>query len=133
MGKTAETAPHEDTPLELGPTPHPNPWDGPSTPRSMLAVLFYGRGATDGPIGPWAWVTKMGVLQNFSTIFLPWSVPGVSIPHHFLQIYHSKEVLHWPIDQIVGINHIDEVAPPQVPSIYTKMVGNVLNTTICDL
>jgi hypothetical protein len=37
------------------------------------------------------------------------------------------------MDQIVGINHSDKVAPPQVPPIYTKMEGNVLNTTICDL
>ena len=38
MGKTAETALHEDTPLELGPTPHPTPWGGSPTPRRMLAV-----------------------------------------------------------------------------------------------
>jgi hypothetical protein len=58
---------------------------------------------------------------------------GVSIPHHFLPIYHGKEVLHQPIDQIVGINHSDKVAPPQSPPIYTKTVENVLNTAICDL
>jgi hypothetical protein len=32
--------------------------------------------------------------------------------------------------QIIGINHSDEVAPPQAPPIYTKMVGNVPNTTM---
>ena len=71
--------------------------------------------------------------RNFFTKFLVWPIPGVFVPHHFLPIYHSKEVLHRPIDQIIGINHIGKVAPPQVPPIYTKMVGNVLNTTNCDL
>ena len=78
----------------------------------------------------------MGVLQEmreFSTTFLPWPELGVSIPHHFLPNHHTKEVLHRPIDQTIGINHIGEVAPPRVPPIYTKMAGNVLNTTICDL
>jgi hypothetical protein len=46
---------------------------------------------------------------------------------------HSKEVLHRPMDQTVGINHSDKVAPPQVPPIYTKMVEIVLNTTVCHL
>ena len=73
--------------------------------------------------------------RKVSTTFLPWPVPGVFVPYHFLPIYHSKEVLHRPIYQIIGINHIGEVyiAPPQAPPIYTKMVGNVLNTTNCDL
>jgi hypothetical protein len=38
MGKTTQTAPHEDTTLELGPTPHPTPWGGSPTPRRMLAT-----------------------------------------------------------------------------------------------
>jgi hypothetical protein len=58
--------------------------------------------------------------HNFGTIFLPWPVPGVSIPYHFLPIYHSNEVLHRPMDQIIGINHSVKVAPPQAPPIYTK-------------
>jgi hypothetical protein len=57
MGKTAETALHDDTPLELGPTPHP-------TPRRILAVPFDGWGPTDGRIGPLGWVAKVGVLQK---------------------------------------------------------------------
>jgi hypothetical protein len=71
--------------------------------------------------------------EKMFTTFLPWPEPGVSIPHHFLPFYHNKEVLHRPIDQIIGIDHIGEVAPPRAPPICTKMVGNVLNTTICDL
>ena len=74
-----------------------------------------------------------GNLRENGPNTLPWPVSGVSVPNHFLPIYHSKEVLHRPIDQIIGINHIGKVAPPQVPPIYTKMVGSVLNTTICDL
>jgi hypothetical protein len=35
--------------------------------------------------------------------------------------YHNKEVLDRPLDQIVGMNHSDNVAPPQAPAIYTKM------------
>jgi hypothetical protein len=64
MCKIAETALHEDTALELGPTPHPTPWGGSPTPRHMLAVLLDGWGHTDGRIWPWGWVAKMGVLQK---------------------------------------------------------------------
>ena len=66
MGKTAETALHEDTSLELGPTLHPTPWGGSPTPRSMLAVGIDGWGPTNGRIGPWGWVAKMGALQEIS-------------------------------------------------------------------
>ena len=58
-----ETAPHEDTPSHLTPTPHPTPWVGSPTPRRTLGSRIYGLGPTDGPIGPWGWVAKMGVLQ----------------------------------------------------------------------
>ena len=64
MGKTAETALHEDTALELGPTLHPTPWDGSPTPTRMLGVPPDGWGPTNGRIGPWGWVAKMGVLQK---------------------------------------------------------------------
>ena len=64
MGQMAETALHEDTPLQLGPTPHPTPWGGSPTPRRMLAVPSDGWGGTNGRIGPWGWVAKMGVLQK---------------------------------------------------------------------
>ena len=37
-GQIPETALHEDTALELGPTPHPTPWGGSPTPIRMLAV-----------------------------------------------------------------------------------------------
>ena len=106
---------------------------GSTTPRRTLGTPIYGLGPTGGLIGPWGWVAKMGILQKVCTTFLPWSLPGVSRPHHFLPIYHSNEVLNRPMDQIIGINHSVEVVPPQVPPIYTKTVGNVLNTTICDL
>ena len=36
-GKTAETAPHEDTTLELGPTPHLTPWGGSPPPYACWA------------------------------------------------------------------------------------------------
>ena len=61
-----ETAPHEDTPLQLGPTPHPTPWGGSPTPRRMLAVPPDGWGGTNGRIGPRGWVAKMRVLQEIS-------------------------------------------------------------------
>ena len=64
MGQMAETALHEDTALELGPTPHPTPWGGSPTPRRMLAVPPDGWGGTNGRIGPWGWVAKMRVLQK---------------------------------------------------------------------
>ena len=59
-----ETALHEDTSLELGPTPHPTPWDGSPTPTRMLAVRLDGWGPTNGCIGHWGSVAKMGVLQK---------------------------------------------------------------------
>jgi hypothetical protein len=32
----------------------------------MLGTPIYGLGPTDGRIGPWGWVAKMGVLQEIS-------------------------------------------------------------------
>jgi hypothetical protein len=58
-----ETAPHEATALHLAPTPHPTPWGGFPTPRRMLGKRIYGLGPTNGRIGPWGWVAKMGVVQ----------------------------------------------------------------------
>jgi hypothetical protein len=130
MGKIAETALHEDTPLELSPTPHHTPWGSSSTPRCMFAVLLDRWGPTDERIGSWGRWPKWVSCKISSTTFLRWPIPGVSIPHHFLPIDHSAEVLHQPMDQIIGINQSDKVAPPQAPPMYTKMVGNVLNTTI---
>ena len=43
-----ETAQHEDTPLQLGPAPHPIPWGGFPTPRHMLAALPMGGGPPMG-------------------------------------------------------------------------------------
>jgi hypothetical protein len=61
----------------------------------------------------------------------PWRWVGWGrAPRHFLPIYHSKEVLHRLVDQIIGINHSDEVTPPQAPPIYTKTIGNVRNATM---
>ena len=58
-----ETALHETTSLHLAPTPQPTPWGGSPTPRRMLGSRIYGLGPTNGRIGPWGWVAKMGVLQ----------------------------------------------------------------------
>ena len=66
MGQIPETALHEATALHLAPTPHPTPWGGSSTPRRMLGTPIYGLGPTNGRIGPWGWVAKMGVLQEIS-------------------------------------------------------------------
>jgi hypothetical protein len=48
-----EIAQHEDTALELGPTPHPTPWGSSPTPRRMLAVLLDGWEPTNKRIGSW--------------------------------------------------------------------------------
>ena len=114
----------------LAPTPHLTPRGGSSIPRRTLGTPIYGLGPTNGHIWPWGRVAKMGIPQKFPTIFLPWLLPGVSIPHHFLPIYHSNEVLHRPMDQMIGIDHSGKVAPPQASPIYTKTVGNVPNGTI---
>jgi hypothetical protein len=57
-----EIGPHEATSLHLAPTPHPTPWGGSPTPKHILGNRFYGLGPTNGRIGPWGWVAKMGVL-----------------------------------------------------------------------
>jgi hypothetical protein len=59
-----EIAPREATPLHLA--PHPTPWDGSPTPRRTLGSRIYGLGPTNGCIGHWGWVAKMGVLQEIS-------------------------------------------------------------------
>jgi hypothetical protein len=46
------------------PHPHPTPWGGSPTPRRTLGRRIYGLGTANGPIGPWGWVAKMGVLQK---------------------------------------------------------------------
>ena len=66
MGQIPETAPHEATSLHLAPTPHPTPRGGSTTPRRTLGTPIYGLGPTDGLIGPWGWVAKIGVLQQIS-------------------------------------------------------------------
>ena len=53
-----ETALHQDTSLQLGPTPHPTTWGGSPTPRRMLAVPPDGWGGTNGCIGPRGWVAS---------------------------------------------------------------------------
>ena len=63
-GQIPETAPHEATSLHLAPTPHPTPRGGSTTPRRTVGSRIYGLGPTDGPIGPWGWVAKTGVMQK---------------------------------------------------------------------
>jgi hypothetical protein len=57
-----KTGPHEATSSHLAPAPHPTPWGGFLTPRRTLGSRIHGLGPTDGRIGPWGWVAKMGVL-----------------------------------------------------------------------
>jgi hypothetical protein len=65
-GQIPEIGPHEATSLHLAPTPHPTPRGGSTTPRRTLGSRIYGLGPTNGPIGPWQWAAKMGVLQKIS-------------------------------------------------------------------
>ena len=58
-----EIALHEATSLYLAPTPHLTPRGGFPTPRHMLGRGINGLGPTDGRIGPWGWVAKMGIMQ----------------------------------------------------------------------
>jgi hypothetical protein len=47
-----ETMSNEDTPLQLGPTPHPTSSGGSPTPKRMLAMPLDGWGPSNGCIGP---------------------------------------------------------------------------------
>jgi hypothetical protein len=60
--------------------------------------------------------------------FLPHSYHGYhGFPYHTIS-YQFTTVKRYCTGrcQIIGVNHSDEVVPPQVPPIYTKMVRNIL-------
>ena len=84
MGQIPETGPHEATSLHLAPTPHPTPMGGSTTPRRTLGTPIYGLGPTNGRIGPWGWVAKMGVLQEISGEMgqIPETAPHEATAHH---------------------------------------------------